>query len=95
MGNFFQDTQGRLHGARIAGVIYAFGLVITFPALLRGTPELAVWACRGCFTLGWALAFCDKEVPRSLLQPFRIRHGIGLLLIVIGLAGQLTTRTPI
>ena len=69
MGNFFRDTQGRLHGARIAGLIYAFGLVITFPALLRGTPELAVWACRGCFTLGWALAFCDSRFRDRCCNP--------------------------
>lgn len=85
MVKFFQTREGRLHGGRIAGVLYAFGLPVSCNFHLM-QPR-----CMACivFTVGWWLSFCDERsaltLPVMALTPVRIT---GIVLTLAGLAGQ-------
>jgi hypothetical protein len=82
--DFFKDDNGRLHGARIAGVIYIL-------AVVHGLVEDWVnpmWAVRIITTAGWCLAFCDKRPPRSSELLTGGRHVVGLVMLVAGIALQ-------
>jgi hypothetical protein len=55
--DFFLDDNRRLHGGRIAGVLYLLPLI---PGFVSGPIEWMKLA-RLTFTAGWWLAFCDQK----------------------------------
>ena len=80
---FFRTDEGRPHIGRICGLLYLVGF----------TPQCIEFRDPYCFAgltfiAGWWLCFGAKQAKRSyreMLHPIGI---IGLILIVLGLAGQ-------
>ena len=83
MIEFFRTSDGRLHLARIAGMIYVFGLPWTCNFRLM-QPRCGASAV---FAAGFWLAFCGKRgasyTLSSLATPIRMA---GVVLILAGLA---------
>lgn len=80
---FFETNEGRLHTGRIGGLIYILALL---PGCFHVTEPLCLM--RIVFTAGWWLSFCDKRPAHTLSEmahPLRI---IGVILILLGIAGQ-------
>ena len=86
---FFRDRTGRIHGLRIAGVLYFAGLWLGCSgASWSITFETLTCLARIMFAIGWWLAFCDKQPPATLSVLYHPRHRIGILLTVTGLLVQ-------
>jgi hypothetical protein len=86
---FFKDNKQRLHGGRIAGVVYILGLVPWFGGDFLNDLLRPMSLARLRFMAGWWIAFCDKQQPR-LTQLFDARHFVGVILVVCGLAAQVS-----
>jgi hypothetical protein len=84
MWDFFMDDHHRLHGARIAGLLYIVSLA---PGCFDGLSSPMCLA-RISFTAGWWLAFCDKQPARSISQFFSGRHAVGVITIAVSLVAQ-------
>jgi hypothetical protein len=81
---FFQTSDGRLHGGRIAGFLYVISLVLGCRELRVLEPSCLMQIL---FTMGWWLSFCGKR-PRTLSEMAQPAGIIGVILILLGLAGQ-------
>ena len=84
---FFKTSDGRLHGARIAGAIYTIGLLPGCVTLWYGADPQCLM--RLTYTAGWWLSFCDKRpanAARDILSP--PRRLLGVVLVVLGLIGS-------
>jgi hypothetical protein len=82
--DFFKDDNGRIHGARIGGVIYVVALLRLSP-----WPLTAQFAERWVFAAGWWLTFCDKRAAKGFRELLATpRHVIGTLSMLGGLAAQ-------
>lgn len=79
--DFFKYDNGRIHGARIAGMIYVLALALWFPKV-----QLPMSIARTVFTVGWWLTFCDKRPSR--LSDYGARHIAGLIFVVGGILAQ-------
>lgn len=82
---FFQNSEGRPHVGRIAGLLYVVALVPGCREFLVLEP---LCLARISFTAGWWLSFGGK---RSLFTLSEIVHPpgiIGAILMVLGLVGQ-------
>jgi hypothetical protein len=84
---FFEDDNHRLHGGRIAGVLYILALGPWFGGNFLSDGLSPMGLARIGFTAGWWLAFCDKQSPR-LSQLFDARHTVGVIMTAFGLAAQ-------
>jgi hypothetical protein len=82
---FFQTNEGRLHTGRIAGFLYVVALVPGCREFLVMEP--LCWM-RITFTAGWWLCCCDKRPPRTLSEMLHPLGILGIILIVLGIAGQ-------
>jgi len=79
---FFQTSEGRLHVGRIAGLVYVVGLV-------PGCRELEpLCLMRIIFTAGWWLSFGEKRPAHTLSEMVHPIGIIGVILILLGIAGQ-------
>jgi len=84
---FFKTAEGRLHGARIAGVIYTIGLLPSCVQLLYAADPMSIM--RVTYTAGWWLSFCDKRPAHGVDELFRHpRRLLGIALVVLGLIGS-------
>ena len=84
--SFFKDDRDRLHGGRIAGVIYLAILFIgTFVDYWGHDIQTRRWLPRALFTSGWWLAAYSKQPAQSMTELLRLPHVIGLILMAIGL----------
>ena len=84
MGKFFYTSEDRLHGARVAFLIYCFGLAI-------GWKYNSEWmrVMRSLFIAGWWFAFCQKRPAHSLAELVREPATIvGAVMAVAGLVGE-------
>jgi hypothetical protein len=82
---YFQTREGRLHIGRIAGLVYVVGLVPGCREFLVVEPLCLM---RVIFTAGWWLSFDEKRPAHTLseiVHPIKI---IGVILILLGIAGQ-------
>jgi hypothetical protein len=82
---FVQTNEGRLHIGRIAGLIYILALVPGCREFLTLEP---LCLARFIFTAGWWLCFTEKQPARTLSEIVRPRGIVGLILILVGIAGQ-------
>ena len=84
---FFADDRNRLHGARIAGMIYVAGAIVSLSAdYWSGDVQLPHWCPRLAFTGGWWLAFCSKRPPQSISELLLSSpRAIGVVLLLLGL----------
>jgi len=80
---FFQTSEGRLHTGRIAGLILVVGLV---PGCLEVVDPLCLM--RIVFTAGWWLSFGEKRPAHTLSEMVHPIGIIGVILILLGIAGQ-------
>ena len=81
---FFKDENGRMHIARIAGVLYIVGLL---PWLKTGSLN-ALLVARAAFLAGWWLAFCDKRPPSLLSELLAPRRIAGIIIALSSISGQ-------
>ena len=82
---FFQTSEGRPHIGRIAGVLYVVGLLPGCRWFLVVEP---VCLLRIIFAAGWWLAFGKKQPAHTLSEMVNPIGIIGLIPILLGLAGQ-------
>jgi hypothetical protein len=80
---FFQTREGRLHTGRIAGALY---VIVAAPGCIV-SPDRICFARITCIA-GWWLCFGAKQSPRTLREMLHPLGMIGLILVVLGLAGQ-------
>ena len=83
---FFKTSEGRLHGLRIAGVIYIIGLLPGCWMMLSALDPMCVM--RITYAAGWWLAFGDKRSPRAAGDLLTLRRLLGVVLVVLGLIGS-------
>jgi hypothetical protein len=89
----FRTSDGRLHGGRIAGLIYGFSVVLGCREFHGVEPYCLAQIM---FVTGWWLSFCGKGSPAlsgSVLRTYPLSTPIGItiigtILIVLGIAGQ-------
>jgi hypothetical protein len=81
---FFKTSEGRLHGTRIAGMIYAIALL---PGCMMSPVLGPVCIMRITYTAGWWLSFCDKRPTQAAGDLVSLRRLFGVVLVVIGLVG--------
>lgn len=82
--DFFTTDEGRIHGNRIAGIIY---VLIFMTACLAGHEPGALCGSRVTFAMAWWIAFCAKHPPHTWAEyktDFRFKFGGLLVLISIG-----------
>ena len=82
---FFQTSEGRLHTGRAAGLLYVLALVPGCREFLVVEPLCLV---RIIFTAGWWLSFCDKRPARTLSEMAHPLGIIGVIMILLGIAGS-------
>jgi hypothetical protein len=82
---FFNTSEGRLHFARIAGVLYAVGLLVGCVESPRLDRRCIM---RITYTAGWWLSFCDKGSTHAVSALVNVRRLCGILLVLIGLIGS-------
>lgn len=82
---FFHTGEGRLHFGRIAGVVYVVALVPGCREFLMMEPLCVM---RMVFTAGWWLSCCQKRPPHTLSEMFHPAGIVGIILILLGMAGQ-------
>jgi hypothetical protein len=82
---FFQNSDGGPHVGRVAGLLYAFILVLGCIGSHVLEPHCLA---QTMFTVGWWLAFCKKRPTRTLSEMLNPIGILGLILVVLGLAGQ-------
>jgi hypothetical protein len=80
---FFQTSEGRLHAGRIAGLLYVVALA---PGCILVVEPLCLM--RIIFTAGWWLSFGEKQPARTLSEMLHPIGIIGIILILLGIAGQ-------
>ena len=83
---FFKTSEGRLHGLRIAGVIYTIGLLPGCLMLLSAADPMCIM--RITYTAGWWLSFCDKRPAHAFGDLLSARRLLGVILVVLGLIGS-------
>ena len=83
---FFKTSEGRLHGLRIAGVIYTIGLLPGCLMLLSAADPMC--AMRITYTAGWWLSFGDKRPAQAVGDLLSPRRLLGVILVVLGLIGS-------
>jgi len=82
---FFQTSEGRPHIGRIAGLLYVVPLVPGCREFLVVEP---VCLMRIIFTAGWWLSFGEKRPAHTLSEMVHPIGIIGVILILLGIAGQ-------
>jgi hypothetical protein len=92
MWDFFRDTNGRIHGTRIAGVIYVVALLAFGGLKTEGLTPM--FLARSVFVLGWWLSFCDKQSPAGRTWLRDVRHLIGLILVVASITAEFALIPP-
>ena len=78
---FFKDDRNRIHGFRIAGLLYVVALAFDCNQYRDCIAHI-------CFTAGWWIAFCDKRMMSSFSQLSDVRHIIGEILLIGGLGAK-------
>jgi hypothetical protein len=81
---FFKTDDGRLHGNRIAGVLYIIGFL---PGCIWGAIG-PMCIMRLTFVAGWWLSFCDKRPVHRGAELRQGRRLIGIIVVLIGLIGS-------
>ena len=82
---FFQTSKGRPHIGRIAGLLYVVALVPGCREFLVVEPLCFM---RIIFTAGWWLSFGEKRPAHTLSEMVHPIGIIGVILILLGIAGQ-------
>jgi len=82
---FFQTSEGRPHIGRIAGLLYVVALVPGCREFLVVEPLCLM---RIIFTAGWWLSFGEKRPAHTLSEMVHPIGIIGVILILLGIAGQ-------
>jgi len=82
---FFKTSEGRLHGTRIAGAIYAIALL---PGCVISPALDPMCIMRITYTAGWWISFCDKRPAHAAGDLLSLRRLLGVVLVVIGLIGS-------
>jgi hypothetical protein len=85
---FFETDEGKIHGGRLAGVIYLFGLAVG----CDWSNFYESCTLHLVFTIGWWLAFGAKHVPQSLRDTVdfsaRPMQSVGLVLGALAIAAE-------
>lgn len=85
--NFLKDDRNRLHGPRIAWIVYTTALLLGLPFdYWNHDVRRRRYLPRVVFTVGSWLAFCDKRPGESIYELLRSSHrAIGAALVGVGL----------
>jgi hypothetical protein len=84
---FFKTDEGRIHGNRIAGIIYVF---IFLTACLAGHEPGALCGSRVTFAISWWIAFCARHPPRTWAEyETNFRFNSGALLVFSSISQQI------
>lgn len=80
---FFHDSEDRLHVGRICGVLYVIGIA----------PGCLLFHDAYCYAgiaviAGWCLCFGAKQRKSTFREMFHPLGIVGIILIVLGVAGQ-------
>jgi len=82
---FLQTSEGRLHIGRIAGILYVVG---SLPGCIRVPVLEQLCLMRAIFIAGWWLSYGEKRPACTLSEMARPLGIIGVILMLLGLAGQ-------
>jgi hypothetical protein len=83
---FFKTSEGRVHGGRIAGIIYIISLL---PGCHYFHDIDRLCLMRMASTAGWWLSFCDQTQPRTFAEMLHHpRRAVGVITLVAGLVAH-------
>jgi hypothetical protein len=85
--DFFKTSDGRLHGGRVAGVLYIIGLLPNCLMALSSEPAPKC-IMQLTYTAGWWLAFCGKSPALAARDLLSLQRLLGVVLVALGLIGS-------